>query len=96
MAFMWQMGQQNIFQTPPSNETLSHSNGKVVFDPGSKSSVNSVRLVLDVRYINACVVSHNKSYDGYREKSTLISLHSTFYLHLYVFKTKNLTYINVK
>ena len=29
----WRMRQQNIFH-PPSNETLSHSNGKVVFDHG--------------------------------------------------------------
>ena len=28
------MRQPDIFQTPPLNETLSHSNGKVVFDHG--------------------------------------------------------------
>ena len=31
------MRQSDIFQTPPPpNETLSHSNGKVVFDHGPK------------------------------------------------------------
>ena len=34
------MKQPNIFHPPPSNETLSHSNGKVVFDHGPNQAIS--------------------------------------------------------
>ena len=38
------MRQPDIFQTPPLNETLSHSNGKVVFDHGPKKVLKSTQF----------------------------------------------------
>ena len=35
------MRQPDIFQTPPLNETLSHSNGKVVFDHGPNNPIDN-------------------------------------------------------